>query len=84
MTCDGIKQVLVENQAELRVMGALDSDQRLEGFQCLDCTLEADRSWIDSSLDCCLSDDRADEIVGEQVRPYFLPYELPQEDPKRD
>ena len=54
-------------------MFALDGDHRLEGFQRLDRSLEADRSRFDAVFAGGLGDDRADEIVGQDVRPDFLP-----------
>ena len=40
--CDGIEQLLVEMDAEGRVVLALESNHGLEGFERLDRTLEAD------------------------------------------
>jgi len=37
----------------------------LKGFQRLNCSLEADRSWFDAVFGSDLRHDRADEIVGE-------------------
>ena len=70
---DRIEQVLVEDLAEGRVVFALESNHRLKGFERLDRSLEADRSRFDAVFGCGLSHDRADEIVGQDVRPDFLP-----------
>ena len=73
MCGDGIKQSLKEAHAESRVMLAQDGNHRLKGFERLDSALETDRSWCNILFDCGLSDDRTDEIVGQDVRPDFLP-----------
>jgi hypothetical protein len=70
---DRIEQVLVEDLAEGRVVFALESNHWLEGFERLDRSLEADRSWLDAVFGCRLSRDRTDEIVGQDMRPEFLP-----------
>ena len=70
---DRVEQVLVEDLAEGRVVFALESDHRLEGFERLNRSLEADRSRFDAVFGCGLCDDRADEVVGQDMRPEFLP-----------
>ena len=55
---------------------ALEGNQWLKGFQGLECAFEADRSWKHIVHGRGLSDDRADEIVGQDVRPNFLANEL--------
>ena len=70
---DRVEQVLVEDLAEGRVVFALESNHWLKGFECLDRSLEADRSRFDAVFGCGLSHDRTDEIVGQDVRPEFLP-----------
>lgn len=67
-----MKQCEVEAQTTEIVVIALTVDQRLEGFQGLKRALEADRSRLDSMVDCSLSHDRADEVIGEDARPDFL------------
>jgi hypothetical protein len=70
---DGVKQMLVDPHAVCRSMFALERDHGLEGFECLDRSLETDRSWFHAVFGCGLSDDRADEIVRQHVGPDFLP-----------
>ncbi len=53
-----------------------ESNDWLESFECLNGSLEADRSWFDAVLFCGLSHDRTDEIVGQDVCPKFLPDEF--------
>ena len=67
---------MIEASAVRRVMFALNRHQRLERFQCLDRSLEADRSRFDIVFAGRLGDDRADEIVGQDVRPDFLPHQF--------
>jgi hypothetical protein len=43
-----VEQLLVQDLAEGRLVFALESNHRLEGFECLDHPLEADRSWLDA------------------------------------
>ena len=73
MSSDGIENLLIESVAEVGVVFSTDRNQRLEGFQCLDRSFEADRSWFDIVLAGGLGDDRADEIVGEDVSPDLFP-----------
>ena len=73
MNCDGIQQLLVKAIAKCRVMLALDGNHRLEGFQRLDRTLEADRTRVDAMFRRGLGHDRTDEVVGQDMCPYFLP-----------
>ncbi len=46
---------------------------RLERFECLNSSFEADGSWVDALFGCGLSHYCADQIVGQDVRPDFLP-----------
>ena len=57
-------------------MPALDRNHWLKGFQGLDGSLETDGSRVEAVFACCLSDNRPDEIVGQQVRPDFLPHQF--------
>src|SRR5258705_10357098 len=50
MSSDGVEQLVVESSGVRREAVALRGDQRLKGLQCLDCALEADRSWLDAVL----------------------------------
>ena len=66
-------KLLVEDPAECRVVFALQSNHWLEGFERLHRSFEADRSWFDAVFACGLRHDRADQIVGQDMRPEFLP-----------
>src|SRR5262249_5591857 len=68
--------VLVNLHAENTDMLALHRDHRLEGFERLDRSLEPDRSRLDAMFCCSLSYNRADEVVGQDMRPQFLPDEF--------
>ena len=70
---DCIQQTMVEEMAKSRVVLALEGNHGLKGFECLDCSLEADCSRFDAVFSCRLSRDRTDEIVGQDMRPEFLP-----------
>jgi hypothetical protein len=76
MSSDGVEQPIIECSAARRAAVILRGDQRLKGFQRLNCALEADRSWLDAVFCCSLSDDRADEIVSNNVRPDLLSHQL--------
>ena len=54
----------------------LRGNQRLKCFQCLNGSLEADSTGFESVLVGGLCDDRADEIVSQDVRPDLLPHEF--------
>jgi hypothetical protein len=71
MKCDGLQQLLVKGVSEGRAT-SLKVDQRMKRFQRLQRPFEADRSRLDSALCRRLGHDRADEIVGEHVRPDLL------------
>ena len=70
---DGIKDLLVEVHTERSVTFTLEGNQRLEGIQCLDHSFEADRSRFHIVFAGRLSDDRADQIIREDMRPDLLP-----------
>ena len=72
MKCDGVEQLLVEDGAERGVTASLKVDQRLKRFQRLERPFEADRSRLHAVLRRRLGHDRADEIVGQDVRPDLL------------
>ena len=72
MKCDGVEQLLVEGGPERGVAASLKVDQRLKRFQRLQRPFEADRSRLHSAFRRRLRHDRADEIVGEDVRPDFF------------
>lgn len=69
-----MEELLVEVSPMRPVTLALNGEQRLERFQRLDRALKADRSWLDAVFGRGLSNDRADEIVGQNVSPDLLPY----------
>ena len=70
--CDGVEQLLVEGGTERRATASLKVNQRLKRFQRLQRPFEADRPRLHSVLRRRLRHDRADEIVGENVRPDFF------------
>ena len=70
---DRIKNLLVEVHSESSVTFTQECNQRLECIQCLDYTFEADRSRFPIVFAGGLGDDRADQIVSQDVRPDFLP-----------
>ncbi len=45
---------------------------RLKRFQGLDGALEADRTWFEMVFVRCLSDDRANQVIGQDMCPQFL------------
>ena len=51
----------------------MECKQRLESFQGLDRCLEADSSWENVVLDSCLSHDRSNQVVCENVSPDLFP-----------
>ena len=51
----------------------LNGEERLKRLQRLDRALEADCSWLDAVLGRGLSNDRADEVVSQNVSPDLLP-----------
>ena len=75
MKGDGIEQLLVEGGAE-SAAESLKVDQRLKRLQCLQRPFEADRSRLQSAFRRSLGHDRADEIVGKNVRPDLFVNEL--------
>ena len=76
VSCDAFKHVLVELCAERRVVLCSKRNDRLKGFQCLDCSFETDGSRMDVARDCRLGHDRTDQIVGQDVCPDFFPNEF--------
>ena len=69
---DGIEQLVVQAQAMCSVMRTLERDHWLKRFQGLDGAFEAERTWFEIVFVRSLSEDRANEIVGQDVRPQFL------------
>ena len=76
VSCHGVEQLLVETSPVHYVTFALNCNQRLERLQCLDRSLEADRSWFNVVFAGGLGDDGADEIVGQDVRLDLLSHQL--------
>ena len=70
--CDGIEQLLVEDSAERGVAASSKVEQRPKRLQRLQGSFEADRARLHALLRRRLRHDRADEIVGEDVRPDFF------------
>ena len=69
---DGSEHLLIERLSVLDPTVCLLGDHRLKGLQDLERRLEADRSRRDSFLACRLGHDRADQVVGQDVRPDLL------------
>lgn len=76
MDDDGIEQLFEETLPERGVALSLHGDHRLEGFQCLDRALEADRARLNAVLRCRLGNDCADEVIGQNVCPDLLTHQL--------
>jgi len=76
MGSHSVEQLVIEMESVRRVTITLRGDQRLKRFQCLDRSLEADRSRLDVVLGRRLSHNRADQVIREEVRPDFLPHEF--------
>jgi hypothetical protein len=76
MSGDGVEHLLVEILPSRSITLTLYGDQRLKRFQCLNCSLEADRTGFDVLLVGGLRDDGTDEIVSQDVCPDFLPHEF--------
>jgi hypothetical protein len=76
MSNDGVEQVLVEMFAERSIVAALHGNHRLKCFQRLDRAFETDRPRFETMLGRGLSDDGADEIVGQDVGPDLLSHQL--------
>ena len=76
MCCDGIEQLFVEIKSFFAVTLSVHSDQRLKGLECLNGTLETDCAGFKLMRVGGLCNDRADQIVRENVRPGLLPTNL--------
>jgi len=76
MVCDAIKQLLVQGHPECAAPVLLVINQSLKFFEKLESSFEANRSRLNAMLACCLSHDRANEIVSEDVRPDFFVYQF--------
>src|SRR5688572_12558586 len=76
MRGDSVEHLLVEILPARSVTVALYGNQWLKRFQCLNGALEADCPWFDVVFGRRLSNDRADEVVGKNVRPNLLSYQL--------
>ena len=76
VSSDSVEQLLVEISSVRHVTVTVRGDQRLERFQRLNRSLEADGTRFDMVLVGSLRDDGANEIVSEDVCPDFLPHQL--------
>jgi hypothetical protein len=76
MSRDGTQLVLIQAQSRSSVSGSRKLQQGLKCFQRLPGTLEADQAGHEAVRGRSLSDQDADEIVSQHVRPDFLPDEL--------
>jgi hypothetical protein len=64
---DSVEQLFVKSLAKLSVMLTLQCDHRLESLQGLERAFETDRTWLKCVFGRSLSNDRANEIVGQNV-----------------
>ena len=69
MSNDGVEQMLVEMFTERSVVAALHGNHRLKSLQRLDRALETDRPRFETMLARGLSDNRPNEVVGQDVGP---------------
>ena len=69
-----IEQILVKIVAELRVFLATERDAWLKRVQRLNCAFEANRSRPDFVFHCRLGNDRANQVVRQNVCPDLLAY----------
>jgi len=76
MAGDGIQQLPVEALRKGRELFAPQGNDRLERLQRLERRLEADRPRVDAVSAGRLGDDRADQIVGQDVRPHLLAHQF--------
>jgi hypothetical protein len=64
---NGIQHLLVEPAAAFGIIARLQRHHRLERFERLDRSLETDRSGFEAVLAGGLSDDRADQVVSQNM-----------------
>ena len=76
MCSDSVEELLVQLSPMHSITVTLDSEERLECFQRLDRTFQADRSRLNAVLGRRLSHNGADEVVSQNVSPELLPYQL--------
>jgi hypothetical protein len=68
--------VLVELFSERSIVAALHGNHRLKSLQRLDRALETDRPRFETMLARGLSDNRANEVVGQDVGPDLLAHQF--------
>ena len=76
MAGDAIEQLLIKNHSKRTASMLLVINQSLKLFEKLEGSFEANGSRLDVVFACRLSHDRANEIVGEDVRPDFLAHQF--------
>ena len=76
MSCDSVEELLVQVPPMRPVTVTLNGEERLKRFQRLDRAFEANRSWLDAVFGRGLSNDRADEVVSQNVSPDLFSYQL--------
>lgn len=59
MNNDCIEKLLIHLRAYGRALFPLDRDDWLKGFEGLNGSLEADRTWLSIMFECSLRDDRS-------------------------
>src|SRR5471030_1083943 len=75
MSGDGIEEVLIHAQALGGISGSAKLDQRLESFQGLHGSLEADGPWQNIVFCRSLGHDGADEVLGQDMRPNLFSHQ---------
>src|SRR5215475_4049 len=69
----GIQHLLVQSAAAFGIVARPQRDHRLERFERLDRSLEADRSGFEAVFAGGLCDDGADQVVTENMCPQLFP-----------
>ena len=76
MAGDAIKQLFIENHSKRAASMVLVINQSLKLFEKLEGSFEANGSRLDVMLARRLSHNRANEIVGQDVRPDFFAHQF--------
>ena len=72
MRSHSVEQLQADMESVRPVEFTLRVDERLERFQCLNCSLETDGAWLDIVVGRGLGHDGTNEIVSEEMCPDFL------------
>ena len=71
-----LKELPVELLSEGDAFVSLKADEWLECFECLNGSLETDLSWLELMRACGLGHDGTNEVVSQNVSPYFFANKL--------